>query len=113
MGVWRRLNFSTFAFSFITFSIFHLNGCATTRAPLAGILYSLGESGLVATANPSGNRMGESCMVSILGLVAIGDASIESARRNGGITQITSVDERTTHILGFVYSKFCTAVRGK
>jgi len=97
----------------MTMAVLFLGGCATSRAPMVGVLYSNGESGVAATSNPSGNRVGEACMMSALGLIAWGDASIETARRNGGITMITTVDESTTRILGFVYSKYCTVVRGR
>jgi hypothetical protein len=45
-------------------------------------------------------------------LIALGDASIETARRNGGINSISSVDFQTTNY-GPFFLKFCTQVRGK
>jgi len=77
-----------------------------------GAWYSDLRSGVAATSNPSGNLVGEACASSILGLVATGDASIEAARRNGRITQISAVDEHSTSILG-IYATYCTTVRGK
>ena len=89
------------------------SGCATSMSqPQMGLLYSSVDFGTGATSNPAGNRVGEACAKSILGLVAWGDASIEAGRRNGGITQITSVDASTWSILG-VYGSYCTMVRGK
>lgn len=82
------------------------------RAPVPGLFYSDTQAGLGATANQAGNRLGEACATSYLGLIAMGDASIEAARRNGGITMISSVDESFSSILG-VYSKYCTQVRGR
>lgn len=88
-------------------------GCAIpTRAPLQGILYTGVKSGVAATAQPVGNRVGESCAISVLGIVAAGDASIDAARRDGGIAAITSVDERNTGFLG-LFAQHCTIVRGK
>lgn len=90
-----------------------LSSCATSlRAPLSGGLYSDLHAGSAATSNQAGNRVGEACATSILGLVATGDASIEAARRNGGITMITSADDSIMSILG-VYAKYCTVVRGR
>ena len=86
--------------------------CASMRAPLAGGIYTDTQSGLSATSNQAGNRVGEACATSILGLVATGDASIEAARRNGGITMITSADESVMGILG-IYAKYCSVVRGR
>jgi len=90
-----------------------LAACAfPSKAPLMGAIYSDIHSGDGATSNPSGTKTGEACVSSILGVYAAGDASIETARRNGGITQITSVDNHTSNILGF-YATHCTVVRGK
>src|SRR4051812_22842706 len=86
-------------------------GCATPRrAPVLGLIYTDSTAGLAATSSPAGNRVGESCVSSILGIYSKGDASIEAARRNGGITMISSVDEAFTSYLG-VYGKHCTIVR--
>jgi hypothetical protein len=97
------------ALSLITLSIV-LNGCG--HAPFIGGLYSEEQFPVAATANPSGNRVGEACAFQILGLVATGDASIEAARRNGGISMISSVDQTLNSYL-FVYAKSCTIVRGR
>ena len=48
----------------------------------------------------------------MLGLFADGDASIEKAKANGGIQEVTSVDYHATSMLGIV-AEFCTIVRGK
>ncbi len=88
-------------------------GCAglSPRAPVPGVLFSDVAGPEAATSNQNGSRAGEACVKSILGLVATGDASIETARRNGGITMITSVDVSFANYLG-VFSKYCTIVRG-
>lgn len=89
-----------------------LSGCSTVRAPAMGLIYTDTMSGVSVSSNQAGNRMGEACVTSILGLFASGDASIEAARRNGGITLITSVDEHSNSILG-LYGKYCLIVRGR
>jgi hypothetical protein len=94
-------------------SLFSLCGCATvTRSPVPGFLYTETTYPMMATSNPAGNRLGVACEQSILGLFATGDASIEAARRNGGITLITSVDE-TANSVALVYAKHCVVVRGR
>ena len=99
---------------FISVVAFALSGCAaiSTRAPLTGFWYTETEADMIATGAAAGNRMGEACAKSILGLVATGDASIETARKNGGISVISTVDTKDTAILG-VYATHCTVVRGK
>lgn len=89
-----------------------LSGCATAKSPVTGFWYTDIYSSEAVTSNPAGNKIGEACNMSILGLIATGDSSIETARRNGGITTITSVDYRSNSIAG-VYAKYCAIVRGK
>lgn len=92
-------------------AIFVQSGCAIPKAPVLGLLYTDVHSSVAPTSNQAGNRVGEACATSILG-VATGDASIEAARRNGGITMISGVDDHTTSVLG-IYVKYCTIVRGR
>lgn len=88
-----------------------LASCASPRAPLIGLIYSDTTSGVAVSSNQAGNRVGEACSTGVLGLVAMGDASVEAARRNGGITLITSVDQKIENLL--VYQRYCTIVRGR
>jgi len=85
---------------------------ACTHAPVMGVLITSVTSGKAVTAQPAGTRVGESCASSILGLIATGDASIDTARKAGGITAIHSVDVSDLSILG-LYASHCTIVRGK
>jgi hypothetical protein len=89
-----------------------LSSCATARSPVTGFWYTDTESGLAVTANPAGSKKGQACASSILGLFATGNASIEAARRAGGITQVTSIDEKSNSILG-IYATYCTIVMGR
>ncbi len=58
-----------------------------------------------------GLKKGESSSVCILGLVAVGDASIYEAAKNGGLTTIQTADYSYTNVLG-VYQEFRTIVYG-
>lgn len=64
------------------------------------------------TAMPVNLKTGAATATSILGIVATGDASIEAAAKNGGITRIHHVDHHSKNILGF-YSEFTTIVYGE
>jgi len=59
-----------------------------------------------------GSKVGTSEATSILGMVATGDASIEAAKNNGGITKVSHVDFNSDNILG-VYGKYTTTVYGE
>jgi hypothetical protein len=89
------------------------SACAmASKQPVTGFIYSDVTDATMATSNPVGTKKGEACSSSILGAYASGDSSIEAARRNGSITQITSVDTKTPGILG-AYATSCTIVHGK
>ncbi|MES1186665.1 MAG: TRL-like family protein [Myxococcales bacterium] len=66
--------------------------------------------GQVGTA--ADTKVGEACLSSIFGLVATGDASIEAAKKAGGITQIAYVDHDQFSVVG-VYATSCTIVHGQ
>jgi hypothetical protein len=60
----------------------------------------------------SDDKTGEACSTGYLGIVAMGDASVATAKKAGGITDVHSVDFRTFNILG-LYVQGCTVVHGK
>lgn len=88
-------------------------GCAAySVAPVTGFIYTDVQGPLSATNHDSNSKVGMATCTSILGLVATGDASIEAAMQNGGITQIHHVDFKSKSILG-IYAEFTTIVYGK
>jgi hypothetical protein len=87
-------------------------GCAMPmRTPVMGGIYMGVQAGESVAGTAGATKTGEACAMSILGMVAIGDASIEAAAKNGGIEQISYVDQDMTGILG-VYGQHCTVVHG-
>jgi hypothetical protein len=63
-------------------------------------------------AAKSGDKHGEACATGILNAVAFGDASLDAAKKAGGVTEIHSVEFHGTNILG-IYMQGCTEVHGK
>ncbi|MBF0458030.1 MAG: hypothetical protein HQK99_09065 [Nitrospirae bacterium] len=59
----------------------------------------------------SGIKEGQACIYSFFGMVAIGDAGIEAALRNGGIKDIFTIDSYNQSFFG-TYSRQCTVVIG-
>jgi hypothetical protein len=86
-------------------------GCATH--PTAGALFSDIKAPITATSNTKSTKVGvsEEC-VSILGLIATGDCSVANAKKNGGITEVSTVDYKTNNLLGII-NKGKTIVTGK
>lgn len=89
-----------------------LSGCAVATAPVNGLLYShvTAPVGLSGSADKP-TKVGRSHARSILGLYASGDASIDTAAKNGGISKIHHVDHETQIILG-VIADYTTIVYG-
>jgi hypothetical protein len=91
-----------------------LGGCAMAtggNGSVSGFIYSGYKMGGVVGSG-TGSKTGEACATSILGWVAVGDASISAAKAAGGITQIAHVDHEDTGILG-IYATSCTVVVGQ
>lgn len=89
-----------------------LTGCAYSLAPVTSTIYGKVQGPVTATSVPGpATKTGRACANSVLGIVASGDASIEAAKRAGGITSVISVDFESKNIL-FVYASFCTVVHG-
>jgi hypothetical protein len=63
-------------------------------------------------AAKSGDKVGEACATGILFAVAFGDATLDAAKKAGGITDVHSVEFHGTSILG-IYTQGCTEVHGK
>lgn len=89
-----------------------LAGCASANAPVNGWVYS-NVSGPVALgdAQDKPTKVGRATTRTILGLYAVGDASIEAAAKAGGITKIHHVDEEAQVILGII-ADYTTVVYG-
>lgn len=89
-----------------------LSGCATTgmRSMTGGGWIANFQESAMVTSDTGNSKMGMACTQNILG-VAIGDASLNAAKKNGGITRVSSVDYEVTNIL-FLYGKLCTVARG-
>lgn len=88
-----------------------LSGCALTMTPATGFVYSDIKGPYHATSNTLYTKCGTSEATSILGIVALGDASIDTAMKNGRITRIHHVDYHTKNILS-LYSVLTVYVYG-
>jgi hypothetical protein len=89
------------------------NGCAYAaggNGVALGGLYSGYQMGGQVGAG-TGTKTGEACAMSILGAVALGDASLSAAKTAGGITKVAHVDHDNMGVLG-IYAETCTIVVG-
>lgn len=87
-----------------------LTGCGF-GGPVPGALFTDAVGPHNATSVGNSTKEGTSECVSYLGLVALGDCSIEAAAEQGKILQIKSVDTKFYTVLG-LYTKRTTIVKG-
>ena len=87
-----------------------LAGCVPVYTPAVGLIIT-DVSGPIHSNGSLGTKRGEACAQVLLMLIASGDASIQAAARNGGITKIGTIETHSKSYLG-VYATFCTIVRG-
>lgn len=85
-------------------------GCSVAgTAP--GVIYTGNITPGIATSASGALKEGSATCKNILGLVALGDCSIDTAAKAGGISQIRSVDSKNFGILG-LYSTSTIIVKG-
>ncbi len=99
-------------------AVLSLSGCAAFYVapvqPPPGFIYADIKAPIDTDAQKTNvsSKSGESSSMSILGLIALGDASVDAASKAGGIKTIDQVDYQFYNILG-IYSKFTTKVYGE
>ncbi len=90
-----------------------LSGCATAYSPVGnGILFTSVQGPVSVTDATAKSKTGTACASNVLGMVAAGDASLQAAKSNGGITKVSAVDHNSTTFLG-LFGQFCTVVTGE
>ncbi len=86
-----------------------LGGCMTTTYPVAG-MWTQDLRVSVDGKMPAGSKEGRACATSYVGVFAFGDASVEAAAANGGITRVQSVEALINARI--IMGTYCTVVRG-
>lgn len=89
-------------------------GCATTGA-FSKTGYSFitltEESGGLGYDRGMSKAFGEACSMNILGIVSVGDSSLEAARKENNLTKITHYDTSYLKIAS-LFGKVCTKAYG-
>lgn len=90
-----------------------LPSCFATQYGIPAYIGTVNNGAVGRSGNAESSDMltGKACANSILGYIAVGDASIQAAARKNGIKQIASVSHTTSGVLG-VSAEYCTIVRG-
>lgn len=99
--------------SFVAACAMVFASCAAVSTPAGvGGLYTSVTSGEAVTSNSLGSKVGTSSASNILGIIATGDASIQTAARSAGIKKISHVDSKKTSVLG-LFGTYKTIVYGE
>lgn len=82
------------------------SGCAST-IPQGAVFTDVKVPVSATASNATNLKTGVSKCKSYCGFVTIGDASIEAAKKNGGIKKVVTVDWKAKSIMGFVAEYEC------
>jgi hypothetical protein len=91
-------------------------GCESVSTPARGCALTNNVKGPIAPGELArGTRRGEACGYNIMSLFSWGDVRIATAMRNGGITQVSSIDSKSFQLLPIFYGlgRYCTVVTGE
>ena len=88
-----------------------LTGCAT-QVPFGALLIDNTLPMQVGDNSVKASKVGMATSQSYLGLIAVGDSSIQAACKDGGISKISHVDWKVKNILGFM-GEYTTTVYGE
>ena len=90
-----------------------LTGCAAFAvSPVSGGLFTDVQYPFMVTGEVGASKVGTADASSVLGLIAIGDASIQTAMRRGGIEKVSHIDIQSKNILG-IYATYTVYVYGE
>ncbi|MFD1259842.1 TRL-like family protein [Entomomonas asaccharolytica] len=89
-----------------------LTGCASGMSPVGYALFTNVDGPITATDHVASAKNGSACATNVLGIVGAGDASINTAKRNGGISKIATADYSSSGIYPF-FGRTCVNVTGE
>lgn len=90
-----------------------LSSCSVVSSGAGmGMIYTDVKEGAIATSNTLGSKVGTGHETGVLGLISIGDASIQTAAKSAGIKKISHVDVQKMSVLG-IFAKYDIFVYGE
>ena len=89
-----------------------LTGCAAGLSPVGYGFFTNVDGPITATEHVDSSKNGSACAINVLGLVATGDASIYKAKKNGGISKISTADYSSNGIYP-IFGRTCVNVTGE
>ncbi|MEG0808123.1 MAG: TRL-like family protein [Alistipes sp.] len=94
------------------FAVAMFSACGIVKTPVTGAFYTNVKDGLAVTNNVGSSKVGTAEAKGYLGIVATGDASIQAAAKDAGISRIHHVDYQSKSYVG-VYNVYTVIVYGE
>ncbi len=94
------------------FALVVISGCGFVADGPFGWVYTDHTVPIAIGTAETGSKIGKACIRSFLGMISVGNGSIEEAMTNGGINEIFIINKENLSILG-TYTSQCTVVRGE
>ena len=96
----------------LAFAVGMFTACGVVKTPVTGMIYTDVKDGLAVTGNAGSSKVGTAEAKGYLGVVALGDAGIQAAAKEAGITRIHHVDYQAKSYVG-VYNVYTVIVYGE
>lgn len=93
------------------FSLVAFTGCGFVADGPFGWVYTDSTTPVAIGPSASGEKVGQACVHSYFGMISVGDASVEAAKKSADITSIQTVDQDNLSVFG-TYTRQCTVVTG-
>jgi hypothetical protein len=93
------------------FSLVAFTGCGFVADGPFGWVYTDSKTPITVGTAKVGEKVGKACVHSYFGMITVGDASIDAAKKEAGIKEIYTVDQDNLSIFG-TYTRQCTVVSG-
>lgn len=90
-------------------SILALSACTAPQSHIGSALISTLKDSQIANES-NGTKVGKTCAANYLGIFATGDMSVETAKKNGKITKVATVDRDIKNMI--IFAEVCTIVTG-
>ena len=79
--------------------------------PTGGVYMDTTSGTIIHDNGTAPTKTGKACGTSILGIVGLGDTTVETAMRNGGINKVVYTEQSLKHIL-HLWAEVCTIAKG-
>lgn len=111
MSILKRFK-SVILITIVLISVVLIGGCGFVADGPFGWIYTDTKIPVAVGPSETGTLEGKACINSFLGMITIGDASIEAAMKAHGIKTIYTVNKESLSIFG-TYTRQCTIVTGE